>query len=234
MLTADDLRVIWSLGPAPDGTDDRASLGDLVVADDRDTLTQLRSVLVGSNEASATAPSGTTYHVLDGRSDLDENGLLWWWRLSPVDAQPIADERAALLEQAVNRFLFDLRMLGFGVDGAIGRRLPGMDGLSPRERAVVEALVRGGRTVTIARELFVSQSTVRSHLSSAFRKLGVSSQAELMERLGSGTVDLRDPLLTDGLLTDGLVEVDGRRPFDPDPAALDPTVLDPKALDEPV
>jgi DNA-binding NarL/FixJ family response regulator len=41
----------------------------------------------------------------------------------------------------------------------------------------------GQRVPWIAADLFVSQSTVRDHLSSIFRKLGVRSQAELIRRL---------------------------------------------------
>ena len=53
--------------------------------------------------------------------------------------------------------------------------------LSARERVVVVLLLRGHRVPAIAEELFVSPSTVRSQLSSAFAKLGVSSQPELIE-----------------------------------------------------
>ena len=38
----------------------------------------------------------------------------------------------------------------------------------------------------IARELFLSQSTVRNHLTEMFRKLGVHSQEELLALVRSG------------------------------------------------
>jgi DNA-binding NarL/FixJ family response regulator len=47
----------------------------------------------------------------------------------------------------------------------------------------MERLVRGERVPTIARALYVSQSTVRNHLSVIFRKLGVHSQEELLRAL---------------------------------------------------
>jgi DNA-binding CsgD family transcriptional regulator len=51
--------------------------------------------------------------------------------------------------------------------------------LSDREAQVVRLLVTGHRVSWIARHLFISQSTVRNHLSAVFRKLRVNSQQEL-------------------------------------------------------
>ena len=59
-------------------------------------------------------------------------------------------------------------------------RCPGLDRLSRREYEVVKLLLHGDRVPVIARQLFVSQSTVRNHLSSVFRKLRVRSQQELI------------------------------------------------------
>lgn len=64
-----------------------------------------------------------------------------------------------------------------------GRRRPvaeAMHRLSSRERQIVLRLVGGDRVPLIARDLFLSQSTVRNQLSAAYRKLGVSSQQELI------------------------------------------------------
>lgn len=58
--------------------------------------------------------------------------------------------------------------------------IPGLDRLSRREMEVVRMLLLGDRVPVIARHLFVSQSTVRNHLSSVFRKLRVRSQQELI------------------------------------------------------
>lgn len=62
-------------------------------------------------------------------------------------------------------------------------RHPALDSLSKREREVLARLVEGQRVPTIAERLFISQHTVRNHLKSIFRKLGVGSQAELIERV---------------------------------------------------
>jgi DNA-binding NarL/FixJ family response regulator len=58
--------------------------------------------------------------------------------------------------------------------------------LTPREQEVLGRLMDGQRVAWMAADLFVSPSTVRDHLSSIFRKVGVHSQAELIRRLQRG------------------------------------------------
>lgn len=58
--------------------------------------------------------------------------------------------------------------------------------LTPREREIFEAMLRGMRPPEIARALFISVHTVRRHAQAVFRKLDVHSQIELMNRYGAG------------------------------------------------
>jgi DNA-binding CsgD family transcriptional regulator len=58
--------------------------------------------------------------------------------------------------------------------------------LSSRELEIVRYLLQGRRVAQIAKGLFLSPNTVRSHLKSVFRKLGVHSQGELIELCGAG------------------------------------------------
>jgi DNA-binding CsgD family transcriptional regulator len=51
--------------------------------------------------------------------------------------------------------------------------------LGDREAPVVRLLLTGHRVPSIAALLYLSPSTVRNHLSTAYRKLGVNSQQEL-------------------------------------------------------
>lgn len=53
--------------------------------------------------------------------------------------------------------------------------------LTKREKEVILKLLEGGRVATIATLFGVSPRTVSNHLKSSFRKLGVHSQAELIE-----------------------------------------------------
>ena len=59
--------------------------------------------------------------------------------------------------------------------------------LSDRESEILKMVADGYRVTTIARQLEISPSTVRNHLSSIFRKSGVSNQAQLLELLRDGT-----------------------------------------------
>ena len=58
-----------------------------------------------------------------------------------------------------------------------------LDSLSPREREIVESLLDAGSVTGVASSLHISLHTVRNHLKSIFRKLGVHSQVELVTQL---------------------------------------------------
>jgi DNA-binding NarL/FixJ family response regulator len=53
--------------------------------------------------------------------------------------------------------------------------------LSPRERQILAMVVLDFSNAEIARKLFVSESNVKNHLSSAFQKLGVKSRSAAAE-----------------------------------------------------
>jgi PAS domain S-box-containing protein len=102
-------------------------------------------------------------------------------RREPADTAGPVEEPAGLRleEDSAGRRLAGV---GFG-RGLLAERdepVPGLDRLSRREFEVVKLLLRGDRVPVIARQLYVSQSTVRNHLSSVFRKLRVRSQQELI------------------------------------------------------
>ena len=56
-------------------------------------------------------------------------------------------------------------------------------GLSPRERAVVDLVVRGASTRQISQTLYISEYTVQDHLSNIFDKMGVRDRRTLVKRL---------------------------------------------------
>lgn len=61
--------------------------------------------------------------------------------------------------------------------------LPGVANLSPREWEILTHLRSGRRAAAIAEALVLSPSTVRNHMTSLYRKLGVRSHRELVELL---------------------------------------------------
>jgi DNA-binding CsgD family transcriptional regulator len=67
-----------------------------------------------------------------------------------------------------------------GLTSASGSQL---ERLTTRELDIVGRLIAGDRVPAIATALFLSQSTVRNHLSAVFKKLKVSSQQELLDLL---------------------------------------------------
>lgn len=77
----------------------------------------------------------------------------------------------------------------FGASGLLERMrvtpdlvaLPEVAGLTARQWEVLSRLLLGDRVPTIASELFISQSTVRNHLSAMYERFGVHSQAEVID-----------------------------------------------------
>jgi DNA-binding NarL/FixJ family response regulator len=63
---------------------------------------------------------------------------------------------------------------------------PELGRLTSREWAVLTRLLDGQRIPAIAADLYVSQSTVRNHLSSIYAKLGVHSQVDLIRLIRHG------------------------------------------------
>ncbi len=59
--------------------------------------------------------------------------------------------------------------------------------LTRREQEVLDLLLDGRRVASIARELCVSEHTVRNHLKSIFRKLDAHSQGELIDHFRNGS-----------------------------------------------
>ena len=58
----------------------------------------------------------------------------------------------------------------------VSKSLHDPDTPSPRELEVLAAVAEGHDNATIARDLYISQATVKSHLASLFVKLGVNSR----------------------------------------------------------
>jgi DNA-binding CsgD family transcriptional regulator len=91
------------------------------------------------------------------------------------------------VEESLRRIALEMQQMGLLPDpltrGASSDAQAEVRALSRREWEVLRALLHGERVPIIARNLSISHNTVRSHLKSIFRKVGVRSQLELIERL---------------------------------------------------
>ena len=65
--------------------------------------------------------------------------------------------------------------------GGHGTGGPDRHGLTDRELEVLRALADGGSNAAIARGLFVSENTVKTHLAAVYRKLGATSRREALD-----------------------------------------------------
>ena len=71
--------------------------------------------------------------------------------------------------------------------------LPGVTQLTTRQLEIVRGFLSGDRIPAIADRLFVSQSTIRSHLALIYLKLGVHSQQQLVDRFRVAYDESRTP-----------------------------------------
>jgi DNA-binding NarL/FixJ family response regulator len=110
------------------------------------------------------------------------------WLVVLVQMEPLPSTREAELEGHLWRIAAELEASGILMRAD---RTPGLSlarigeaaSLTPRQWEVLRRVTAGQRVPTIARELYVSQSTVRNHLAAIFQRFGVHSQADLLARL---------------------------------------------------
>jgi two-component system response regulator DesR len=88
----------------------------------------------------------------------------------------VKDTPARQLADAVRRVASGLRVVDPGL--AAESLTAGESPLTERETDVLRAAARGGTIASIARELFLSEGTVRNYLSGAIGKTGATTRAE--------------------------------------------------------
>ena len=95
-------------------------------------------------------------------------------------------DRLTSLELRLRRIGAEVRAAGLLEEMSQGPSLtafPQLAELTTRQWEIVSRLLRGERVKGIAAEMYLSESTIRNHLSAIFAKFGVHSQAELLARL---------------------------------------------------
>lgn len=123
------------------------------------------------------------------------------WLVALLDLDSPPSVREAELEGHLWRIAAEIEASGLllrsgSMDGVALARIADVSSLSSRQWEVLRRLAAGQRVPTIARELYVAQSTVRNHLSAIFDRFGVHSQADLLARLRDSNAS---PIGTDAL-----------------------------------
>ena len=163
----DDVRARLEAALAPTGLSVADGDGDLALAvvhlaldRDADSLGDLRSAHPGWERLVVCSPPAGARGV---RKAVEQgaDGLVW---------EPAIETALAVTVQAV--------LSGqIAVPRDVWRRVERPE-LTSREKQTLGLVIMGLSNGEIAGRLFVSESTVKSHLSAAFRKLGVRSRAE--------------------------------------------------------
>jgi len=108
-----------------------------------------------------------------------------------ADAVLLDDDVPGLVAPAVHAALAGLLVLSAALGAAVER-----PPLTPREKQILALVVMGYTNREIADQLVLAESTVKSHLFSAFRRLGVRSRSEAVALITDPSRGLGSGILT--------------------------------------
>jgi len=167
-------------------------IGSVVVADD-DLQRVFAATARAGDESSVALPvvmrstssrSTTVTFLLTALAGSSTRGFI-----ITEDPRHADDARAARLS-VLERHLWNIAaevdasgILEFVGLGPSPVRFPQLRTLTTRQWEILSGLLRGERVPTIAKELLISESTVRNHLSVIFERFGVHSQPQLLALL---------------------------------------------------
>lgn len=167
------------VGASADFADGESGLpeADVVLVAGEEVLDELSFALSEDGSQSVVLLSGDEEAVA-GLRVAGAAGTLRGWGVVPPDATPEEIEAAVLAAaQGLVVLPRDLseRLLGAAPAVEVPSELE--EPLTPREREVLGLLGRGFSNRLIARELHISEHTVKFHVSSLYAKLGVAGRA---------------------------------------------------------
>jgi DNA-binding NarL/FixJ family response regulator len=108
-----------------------------------------------------------------------------------ADALLLGEDVPALVPSALRAALDGLLVLSAPLGPAVER-----PPLTPREKQILALVVMGYTNREIADQLVLAESTVKSHLFSAFRRLGVRSRSEAVALITDPSRGLGSGILT--------------------------------------
>lgn len=128
----------------------------------------------------ATRIAVLTMHTADDLADdLERRGVLGWFGKS-LGHRPLVAGLLAVAEGT------PVRMNPRSVDPIRARTA----GLTPREAQVLRLVARGLSNKEVADQLYLSEATVKRHLSTLYRKLGASNRVDALSRaIATGIID---------------------------------------------
>jgi DNA-binding NarL/FixJ family response regulator len=172
---AGDLRVVGEAGCVADALTALGELTPDVLVTDV-SLPDGDGISLTQQARSATPDLGIvvlTMHAGDDRlfAALDAGASAFVGKDSPAEEVIAAARHAAASPRAFT---------AHDLAGAMQRRMQAPVGprLSPREREVLELLVDGLAIAQIARRLFISESTAKTHVANIYEKLGAGNRAQ--------------------------------------------------------
>ena len=135
-------------------------------------------------EVPALCPETRIIALSDGQVDNDiveamrRGGRGFLDKQSPVELLLKCVRKVHAGEIWLNGRLTEALLHTFGTQQPVSK-LNGKAELSRREMEVIQLVIQGYKNKDIAQKLFISEKTVKNHLSAIFNKLGVSDRLEL-------------------------------------------------------
>jgi DNA-binding CsgD family transcriptional regulator len=142
---------------------------------------------VAKDRNGSTTPVDVT--LLPGGTSRESRESVFLLRGSAPHDADLAGAMRVALERQLWRIAVEIESAGVAPKiGQLTPKLtaPQVGALSSRQLEVLTRLVSGQRVEAIARAMYISQSTVRNHLSAIFAKFRVHSQSELIEHFLNG------------------------------------------------
>lgn len=132
-------------------------------------------------EGELSAPGGLRFIRLSANCRASEGGFDVFGVVEAIAEERRERDRERSLLKAVRELAERFESFKELYDGAASAapERPGLDILSDRERAVAELILEGLTNKEIATKLYISESTVKKHTNSIFRKIEIQGRNDL-------------------------------------------------------